>query len=167
MRRTAKRPLPAGRLKPAHALLFGVVISILGALQLWLDANLLASVLAVLTLLSYLLIYTPLKKRTAWCTFVGAFPGAMPPVIGWAAARGSLAADAWILFAFVFFWQFPHLLSIAWLYRDDYRRVTSPDPCWAARGFLPKAYDWHSSAPKRPPKACCESQFCICRCYSR
>jgi protoheme IX farnesyltransferase len=123
MRRTAKRPLPSGRLNPAHALLFGIGISILGTLQLWLGANPLTSTLAALTLLSYLLIYTPLKKKTAWCTFVGAFPGAMPTLIGWAAARGNLTAEAWVLFAVVFFWQFPHFLSIAWIYRADYSRA--------------------------------------------
>ena len=123
MRRTAYRPLPSGRMAPWKALAFGVFISVAGALELWLKVNVLASVLAVSTLLSYLLIYTPLKKKTAWCTFLGAFPGAMPPLIGWAAVRGSLAPQAWLLFAVIFLWQFPHFLAIAWLYRDDYRRA--------------------------------------------
>jgi heme o synthase len=123
MRRTSYRPLPCGRLAPWRALTFGLVISTVGAVELWLKANPLASALAVSTLLSYLLIYTPLKRKTAWCTFLGAFPGAMPPLIGWAAARGSIAPQAWILFAIVFLWQFPHFLAIAWLYREDYQRA--------------------------------------------
>jgi len=123
MRRTAYRPLPSGRLAPRKALAFGLIISVVGALELWLKVNALASALAVSTLLSYLLIYTPLKKKTAWCTFLGAFPGAMPPLIGWAAVRGSMAPQAWLLFAIVFLWQFPHFLAIAWLYREDYRRA--------------------------------------------
>jgi protoheme IX farnesyltransferase len=123
MRRTGYRPLPSGRLTPWKALSFGLIISVLGALELWLKVNALASILAVSTLLSYLLIYTPLKKKTAWCTFLGAFPGAMPPLIGWAAVRGTVTAEAWILFAIVFLWQFPHFLAIAWLYREDYQRA--------------------------------------------
>jgi protoheme IX farnesyltransferase len=123
MRRTGYRPLPSGRMAPWKALTFGLVISIIGTLQLWLKVNALSSALAVSTLLSYLLIYTPLKKKTAWCTFLGAFPGAVPPLIGWAAVRGSLAPQAWLLFSVVFLWQFPHFLAIAWLYRDDYRRA--------------------------------------------
>jgi len=123
MRRTGYRPLPSGRMAPWKALTFGLVISVAGALELSLKVNALASFLAVSTLLSYLLIYTPLKRKTAWCTFLGAFPGAMPPLIGWAAVRDSLAPQAWLLFAIVFLWQFPHFLAIAWLYRDDYRRA--------------------------------------------
>jgi protoheme IX farnesyltransferase len=123
MRRTGYRPLPSGRMAPWKALTFGLVISVVGALELWLKVNPLASVLAVSTLLSYLLIYTPLKKKTAFCTFLGAFPGAMPPLIGWAAVRGSVAPQAWLLFAIVFLWQFPHFLAIAWLYREDYQRA--------------------------------------------
>jgi heme o synthase len=123
MRRTAQRPLPSGRLAPWKALTFGVITGLVGALELWREVNALASLLAVATLLSYLLIYTPLKRRTAWCTFLGAFPGAMPPLIGWAAVRGSIAPQAWLLFAVVFLWQFPHFLAIAWLYRQDYQRA--------------------------------------------
>ena len=123
MRRTGYRPLPSGRMAPSKALAFGLAISIIGAVELWVKVNAISSVLAVSTLLSYLLIYTPLKRKTAWCTFLGAFPGAMPPLIGWAAARGSLSPQAWLLFAIVFLWQFPHFLAIAWLYRDDYRRA--------------------------------------------
>jgi len=108
MRRTASRPLPSGVLKPNEALVFGVGLAV---------------VLGVVTCLSYLLAYTPLKKRTVWATFVGAFPGAVPPMIGWAAATGSLDRGAWVLFAILFLWQFPHFHAIAWMYRDDYSRA--------------------------------------------
>jgi protoheme IX farnesyltransferase len=123
MRRTANRPLPAGRLSPSEALWFGIVLSVVGGLYLALAVNVLASALALLTLASYLLLYTPLKRKTSYCTLVGAFPGAMPPLIGWAAARGSLSLEAWILYAILFIWQFPHFLSIAWMYREDYARA--------------------------------------------
>ncbi|MFQ5694896.1 MAG: heme o synthase [Terriglobia bacterium] len=123
MRRTARRPLPAGRLEPGTAFVFAAALSLTGIGWLWLRVNLLASLLAFLTWASYLFLYTPLKKRTVWCTAVGAFPGAAPPLIGWAAAAGTLSFDAWVLFAIVFCWQFPHFLSIAWLYRDDYARA--------------------------------------------
>src|SRR6266581_9105834 len=123
MRRTANRPLPAGRLAPSWALGFGVLLSAAGALDLALAVNALSSLLAVLTLGSYLAFYTPLKRRTPLCTLVGAFPGAMPPLIGWAAAHGSLSLEAWVLYAILFFWQFPHFLAIAWMYREDYARA--------------------------------------------
>jgi heme o synthase len=123
MRRTAQRPLPSGRMNPAAAFWFGILLAITGGLLLWLAANALSSVLALATLASYLLFYTPLKKRTPLCTLVGAFPGAMPPLIGWAAARGSLSLEAWVLYAILFFWQFPHFLAIAWMYREDYSRA--------------------------------------------
>ena len=123
MRRTATRPLPAGRLAPREALAFGILLAVAGALELWLAANALASGLAILTTATYLLLYTPLKKKTSLCTLVGAFPGAAPPLIGWAAARGSLSLEAWALYAIVFFWQFPHFLAIAWMYREDYARA--------------------------------------------
>jgi protoheme IX farnesyltransferase len=123
MRRTARRPLPAGRLHSAEALIFGILLSIGGGLLLWFEANRLTSVLALLTLVTYLLIYTPLKKKTALCTLIGAFPGAMPPLIGWAAARGSLNAESLVLYAILFLWQFPHFLAIAWMYREDYARA--------------------------------------------
>src|SRR5438094_6529126 len=123
MRRTARRPLPAGRLAPECALYFGVLLSVAGAIELALAVNALASLLALLTLASYLLFYTPLKARTPLCTLVGAFPGAMPPLIGWAAARGSLSLEAWVLYAVLFLWQFPHFLGIAWMYREDYARA--------------------------------------------
>jgi protoheme IX farnesyltransferase len=123
MRRTSKRPLPAGRLAPWEALAFGLLLSAGGGAYLWLAVNPLSSFLALFTLATYLLIYTPLKKKTPWCTFIGAFPGAMPPLIGWAAVRGSLSLEAWILYAILFLWQFPHFLAIAWMYRDDYARA--------------------------------------------
>ena len=123
MRRTAGRPLPSGVLKPNEALAFGVGLAVVGAADLWLAGGALASFLGVITCLSYLLAYTPLKKRTVWATFVGAFPGAVPPMIGWAAATGSLDRGAWALFAILFLWQFPHFHAIAWMYRDDYSRA--------------------------------------------
>jgi heme o synthase len=123
MRRTAGRPLPSGVLKPNEALLFGVALAVAGAADLWLAGGALASILGIVTCVSYLLAYTPLKKRTVWATFVGAFPGAVPPMIGWAAATGSLDRGAWALFAILFLWQFPHFHAIAWMYRDDYSRA--------------------------------------------
>jgi protoheme IX farnesyltransferase len=123
MRRTASRPLPSGLLKPREALLFGVALAIAGAVDLYFVAGMLAAGLGVATCLSYLLAYTPLKKRTVWATFVGAFPGAIPPMIGWVAATGSLDRGAWLLFAILFLWQFPHFHAIAWMYREDYARA--------------------------------------------
>lgn len=123
MRRTAARPLPSGQLQPREALWFGVILSVAGALDLYYTAGILASVLGILTSLSYLLAYTPLKKRTVWATAVGAFPGAIPPMIGWVAATGALDRGAWLLFAILFLWQFPHFYAIAWMYREDYARA--------------------------------------------
>ncbi len=123
MRRTASRPLPSGVLQPKEALIFGVALSIAGALDLYFTAGWLAAGLGVATCLSYLLAYTPLKKRTVWATFVGAFPGAIPPMIGWVAATGSLDRGAWLLFGILFLWQFPHFHAIAWMYREDYARA--------------------------------------------
>jgi heme o synthase len=123
MRRTASRPLPSGVLQPREALWFGVLLSIVGAVALYFAAGVLAAGLGIVTCLSYLLGYTPLKKRTVWATFVGAFPGAIPPMIGWAAATGSLDRGAWLLFGILFLWQFPHFHAIAWMYREDYARA--------------------------------------------
>lgn len=123
MRRTASRPLPSGQLQPAEALWFGVGLAVAGALYLALASGALASLLGLGTCVSYLAAYTPLKKRTTLATLVGAFPGAMPPLIGWASGRGSLSLEAWILYAMMFLWQFPHFMSIAWMYREDYARA--------------------------------------------
>jgi protoheme IX farnesyltransferase len=123
MRRTASRPLPSGVLKPRQALAYGIALSVGGALYLYFAAGALAAGLGVATCLGYLLAYTPLKKRTVWATFVGAFPGAVPPMIGWVAASGRLDLGAWLLFAILFFWQFPHFHAIAWMYREDYARA--------------------------------------------
>lgn len=123
MRRTARRPLAAGRLKPGAVLWFGIALSVIGSIYLAATVNLLASLLAIGTLLSYLFFYTPLKRKTPLCTLVGAIPGAMPPLIGWAGASDSLNFAAWTVYAVLFLWQFPHFMAIAWMYRDDYERA--------------------------------------------
>ena len=123
MRRTANRPLPSGRLSAREALAFGIGISAVGIVYLGVLVNGLTSLLGLVTLLSYLFVYTPLKRRTTWATFVGAFPGAAPVLMGWAAMTGSLSMGAWALYALLFVWQFPHFLAIAWMYREDYARA--------------------------------------------
>jgi heme o synthase len=123
MRRTARRPLVSGRIAPSRALWFGVLLAFFGVVYLALSTNAFASLLAALTVFGYLFLYTPLKRVTPLCTLVGAIPGAAPPLIGWAAARGHLDPAAWVLFAIVFLWQFPHFMSIAWMYREDYARA--------------------------------------------
>lgn len=123
MRRTARRPLAAGRLRPESALRFGILLSVTGEIYLGAAVNALASLMAAVTLASYLFVYTPLKRKTPLCTLAGAFPGAMPPLIGWAAATGTLSLGAWVLYAMLFLWQFPHFMSIAWIYREDYARA--------------------------------------------
>ena len=123
MWRTRNRPLPMGRIAPRKALAFGIGLAVVGTGYLWWQVNFLSATLAALTLLSYLFLYTPLKTRTPLCTLVGSFPGAIPPLIGWAAAQGSLSMVAWVLYGILFLWQFPHFFSIAWLYRDDYERA--------------------------------------------
>ncbi len=120
MRRTSGRPLPAGRMSLTHGLLVGILLTVGGALYLGLTLNPLTGWLALATAFVYLAAYTPLKKIHPICTLVGAFPGAMPGVLGWTASRGQLEWGALVMFAIVFFWQFPHFLSIAWLYREDY-----------------------------------------------
>jgi protoheme IX farnesyltransferase len=122
MARTRNRPLPTGRVSPGGALVFGAALSAAGFVDLWLGAGRLAAVLGLLTLAMYLLLYTPLKRMHPVCTTVGALPGAMPPLIGFAAASGALDTRAWLLGAVLFLWQFPHFLSIAWMYREDYAR---------------------------------------------
>ena len=123
MRRTANRPVAAGRIAPWHALVFGVVLATAGTLELAVAVNRLSSVLALATMASYLLLYTPLKRKTPLCTLIGALPGAAPPLIGWAGATGTLSVEAWTLYSMVFLWQFPHFMAIAWMYREDYRRA--------------------------------------------
>jgi len=120
MVRTQDRPLAAERLHPTRALIFAIVLSIVGFVELSLGANLLTGLLGLFTLVSYLFVYTPLKQRTPHATTIGAIPGAMPPLIGYAAAHGTLTADGWALFAILFLWQFPHFYAIAWMYKDDY-----------------------------------------------
>jgi protoheme IX farnesyltransferase len=122
MRRTSKRPIPAGRIRRIDGLVFGVVLSIAGFADLWFGTNALAAALGLFTLATYIFLYTPLKRRSAVCTTVGALPGAMPPLIGYAAASGRLDAWALALFLILFVWQFPHFYAIAWMYRDDYAR---------------------------------------------
>jgi len=143
MRRTRGRPIPSGRVTPNRALLLGIAISVLGFADLLLAVNPLAALWGLATLGSYLFIYTPLKRRTRHATTIGAFPGAMPPLIGYAASAGRLTADAWVLFAILFLWQFPHFLSIAWMYREDYARagirmlpVVEPDGRSTARQIV-------------------------------
>ena len=123
MRRTARRPLVTGSMSLLHASVVAYGMTIGGVLYLWLTTNWLTAALAALTSVSYLLVYTPMKRIHPICTFLGAFPGAMPPVLGWTAIRGRLDSEALVLFAIVFFWQFPHFHSIAWLYREDYENA--------------------------------------------
>ena len=123
MSRTQHRPLPSGRLTPTEAFRFGVVLSGVGILFLAVAVNGLSALLAVIGWVSYVLIYTPLKRMTPLCTVVGAIPGALPPVIGWAGAGHGLGIEAWILFVILFVWQFPHFLALAVMYRDDFARA--------------------------------------------
>ena len=123
MHRTAARPLPSGRLGATRAMLFGAGLSVAGFLELYLGANPLAAWIGAFTLGSYLFLYTPLKSRTWWSTTIGAIPGAMPPMIGYAAAAGVITRESWVLFAILFLWQFPHFYSIAWMYKEDYARA--------------------------------------------
>lgn len=143
MLRTRSRPLPAGRLTPAEAARFGLALSIAGVSLLAWSVNGLTGWLAAITLVSYVGVYTPLKRRTSCCTLVGAIPGAIPPLLGWASARGSLALEAWVLFAIVYLWQLPHFLSIAWVHREEYARakfrmlpVVDPDGFSTARQMV-------------------------------
>ena len=143
MKRTQARPLPSGRLSASNALIFAILISVAGFIELFVAVNALTGWLGLFTLLSYLFIYTPLKQRSPHSTTIGAIPGAMPPLIGYSAASGTLTWDAWILFAILFFWQFPHFYAIAWMYREDYERagirmlpVVEPDGESTARRIL-------------------------------
>jgi protoheme IX farnesyltransferase len=123
MRRTSRRPVASGRIPPSRAFAFGLLLAIAGAIYLATAVNVLSSVIALATLVSYLFVYTPLKRKTWLSVVVGAVPGAAPPLIGWAAATGSLSLQAWLLYAIVFLWQFPHFMAIAWMYRVDYERA--------------------------------------------
>ena len=126
MRRTRLRPLADQRLQPVEGAVFGTAPAIAGLLIIAAAANLLAAAVALVTLPSYVVVYTPLKRRSSFGTVIGAIPGALPPIIGWAAAREDLSTNAWILFGIVFLWQLPHFLAIAWIYRDDYARAGYP-----------------------------------------
>jgi len=123
MNRTKARPIPSGRITARSAFLFAVALSIVGFIELWLGANRLTALLGLFTLVSYLFVYTPLKRKSPHSTTIGAIPGAMPPLIGYAAAAGALNGPAWILYAILFLWQFPHFYAIAWMYREDYERA--------------------------------------------
>jgi protoheme IX farnesyltransferase len=143
MNRTKFRPLPSGRVHPGPALWFGIALAFTGTLELGFGVNWLCSALCVLALVMYLFLYTPLKQKTWWSTTIGAFPGAMPPLIGFAGAAGKLTADAWALGAILFLWQFPHFYAIAWMYREDYQRagikmlpVVEPDGVSTSRQII-------------------------------
>ena len=143
MHRTESRPIPSGLVTPLKAFLFGLALIVLGEVELALGVNGLTAWIGFATVASYLLLYTPMKQRTWLSTTVGAFPGAMPPLIGFAAARGALTLEAWVLFAIIFLWQFPHFYSIAWMYKDDYARagirmlpVVEPDGISTSRHIL-------------------------------
>ena len=126
MARTRGRPLPSGAVSPAAALVFGLALASFGPLVLWSGVNALAALLALATLASYLLIYTPLKRHTPWCTIIGSIPGALPPLIGSAAANGDIKPLGWILFGVLFAWQIPHFFALAWTYRRDYAQAGMP-----------------------------------------
>ena len=126
MRRTRSRPLPDQRLQPIEGVLFATAITLIGLLMIVAASNLLAAGVAMTTLVTYVAIYTPLKRRTSFGTVIGAIPGALPPIIGWAAAEGTLTVEAWTLFGIMFLWQLPHFLAIAWMYREDYARAGYP-----------------------------------------
>jgi heme o synthase len=145
MARTANRPLPAGRLLPSEVLAFGLLTSAVGLLDLVFAVNLQTALLAAVTLLLYVSLYTPLKRRTSLCTALGAIPGAMPPVLGWSASGAELDAGAFGLFATLFVWQFPHFLAIAWLYREQYaaaglRMLPQAQPRRRVIGWMCVAY---------------------------
>ncbi|MBD0326394.1 MAG: protoheme IX farnesyltransferase, partial [Pyrinomonadaceae bacterium] len=123
MRRTQMRPLPTGKLAPNEALFFGIALTLVAEVYLAFATNALTVLLGLTVIAGYLFCYTPLKTRTTLSTFVGAFPGAMPPLMGWTAASGRMGVGAWVLFAILFLWQFPHFLAIAWMYREDYERA--------------------------------------------
>ncbi|MCB9832368.1 MAG: protoheme IX farnesyltransferase [Planctomycetes bacterium] len=133
MARTARRPLPSGMVAPREALVYGVALSVLGTAWLALGVNAITAVLGGLCVLSYVLLYTPMKRLSPWNTAVGAVPGAIPPMMGWTAVTGTIGVEAWVLFAILFIWQYPHFLAIGWLFKDDYagagyRMLSAVDP---------------------------------------
>ncbi len=145
MTRTRKRPLPSGRLKKEQAFWFGMGLSVMGVAVLFFFVNDLAAFLGVAALVSYIVFYTPLKKITSLCTVVGAVPGAIPPLMGWAAAQNHIGPGGWTLFAILFLWQMPHFLAIGWMYRDDYARAGFPmlaviDPQGESTGLMSVVY---------------------------
>ena len=145
MERTRRRPVADGRLLPRESLLFAATLSLVGLLWLALTTTALATVVALVTLLTYVVLYTPLKQRTSFSTVVGAIPGALPPMIGWAAATDTVSREAWVLFAIIFLWQMPHFLAIAWLFKDDYGRAGFPmlpvlEPDGRSTGYHVAAY---------------------------
>ncbi len=123
MNRTCKRPLPSGRISPNRALFFGIVVSVVGVLELVLFVNLYCGILSFFTIAFYLFVYTPMKQKSPWNTLIGAIPGALPPVGGWLAATGNITSQTLAVFCILFFWQIPHFFSIAWLYRTDYKKA--------------------------------------------
>jgi protoheme IX farnesyltransferase len=145
MLRTRQRPLPSGRVESRSAFWFGMVLSVIGVGLLEFKTNDLTALLGLSALVSYLFFYTPLKKITSLCTVMGAVPGALPPVMGWAAAQNQIGPGGWTLFAILFFWQMPHFLSIAWIYKDDYQRAGLPmltvvDPEGHSVGLMASVY---------------------------
>jgi protoheme IX farnesyltransferase len=123
MNRTARRPLPTGKLTDTEALVFGLALCVVSEIYLLVLANPLTAALGIVVIVGYVLLYTPLKTRTTACTAIGAIPGAMPPLMGWTAAANEITLGAWVLFALLFLWQFPHFLAIAWMYRDEYAKA--------------------------------------------
>jgi protoheme IX farnesyltransferase len=145
MNRTRRRPVAEGRLTPRESTVFASLLSVAGLAWLALTTTWLAAAVALVTLLTYVVVYTPLKLRTSFATVVGAVPGALPPMIGWAAATDTLSREAWVLFAIIFLWQMPHFLAIAWLFRDDYGRAGFPmlpvlEPDGRSTGYQVAAY---------------------------
>jgi protoheme IX farnesyltransferase len=145
MDRTRRRPVADGRLAVGESVAFAVLLSTVGLLWLALTTTPLAAVVALVTLLTYVVLYTPLKLRTSFATVIGAVPGALPPMIGWAAATDTLSREAWVLFAIIFLWQMPHFLAIAWLFKDDYGRAGFPmlpvlEPDGRSTGYHVAAY---------------------------
>jgi len=145
MTRTKKRPIPAGRLSESQAFLFGLTLSVIGVMLLYWKVNALTAFLGLSALVSYIIFYTPLKQISSLCTVVGAIPGAIPPVMGWAAVQNQIGPQGWVLFFILFFWQMPHFLAIGWMYREDYARGGFPmlavvDPKGNVTGLMSVAY---------------------------